>query len=254
MDIIKCNIFLMERGVMARHRVKSIYDAEKVMKELFVAVAESYRETGELKLTAKEFDMSALKIRKLLITAGAYHSDISDKVNELYMHGKTLAEIQTITKLSRSSVNGYLPYTKVVYKPEELSLNAERIRVYRRRQKAVTELTEELSYDNLWKAVVAFRDYPFHTASGLLFRYELKNGRNGTYNKELIVNRRKIIVWSTIKLAFNEAVKMQGAVVERYKTLGDNCEVSYIYPMFYRFGIIDVPEAVAKNMRLRHSR
>lgn len=55
--------------MMARPKKKPAYDAEKIMKELMAAVAESYEETGELKLTAEEFDMSALKIRKLLITA-----------------------------------------------------------------------------------------------------------------------------------------------------------------------------------------
>ncbi len=241
---------------MSRPRIKPTHNADKIMKDLLTVVVESYEETGELKLTAEEFDMSALKIRKLLITAGAYHNDISDEVNELYKRGKTLVEIQKITKLSRSSVNGYLPYTKVVYKPEELSLNAERIKVYRGRQKAVAKLAEDLNYEILWNAIVAFQNYPFHTASGLLFRYELKKGRNGTYNKELIVNMRKSsksIVWSTMKLAFDEANKMQGTVVERPKALGDIRGVSYIYPMLYRFGIIDVPEAVAKKMQLKHS-
>lgn len=108
---------------MPRPKKKPAYDAEKIMKELLVAVVESYEETGELKLTAEEFDMSALKIRKLLITAGAYSNDISDEVNRLYGMGKTVAEIQRITGLGKSSVNGYLPYMKAVYKPEELSLN-----------------------------------------------------------------------------------------------------------------------------------
>ncbi len=42
------------------------------MRELVAAAAESYEETGELKLTAEELGVSALKIRKLLITAGVY--------------------------------------------------------------------------------------------------------------------------------------------------------------------------------------
>ena len=50
------------------------------MKNLLDAVSESYEETGELKQTAAEFDMSPLKIRKLLITSGAYSNDISKVV------------------------------------------------------------------------------------------------------------------------------------------------------------------------------
>ena len=91
---------------MARPKKKPLYDAEKIMKELLKAVAESYDETGELKLTAEEFEMSLLKIRKLLITAGAYSNDISNDVIYLHEKGKTMTEIQEITGLGKSSVNG----------------------------------------------------------------------------------------------------------------------------------------------------
>lgn len=229
---------------MARPKKKPAYNAEKIMKDLMAAVVESYEETGELKLTAEEFDMSALKIRKLLITAGAYSNEISDEVNDLYSAGKTVAEIQRITGLGKSSVNGYLPYTKAIYKPEELSLNAERINVFRSRQQAVKKLAADMSEDKLWDAVVAFQNYPFHTATGLPFVYELKKGRNGDYNKKLIVSRRKeskTVVWSSVRLAFQKAVELQGKVVDRLKALGDIRGISYIYPMLYRFGIIEVP-------------
>lgn len=242
---------------MARLRTKPIYDAEKVMKELLEIVSASYEETGELKLTAEEFDMSALKIRKLLITAGVYHNDASDEVNRLYSKGKTPEEIANITGLGRSSVNGYLPYSKAIYKPEELSQNAERIKVFRNRQKAVAELQENISLDNLWKAVVVFQGYPFHTVSGLPFVYELKKGRGAEYNKELIVNRRKeskSIVWSSVKLVFYYALTMRGTVVDHPKALGDVRGVSYIYPLLYRFGIINVPTSVAEKMQLKRGR
>ncbi len=238
---------------MARPKKKPTYDAEKTMKELLKAVVESYDETGELKLTAEEFEMSPLKIRKLLITAGAYSNNVSDEVIFLYESGKSMAEIQRITGLGKSSVNGYLPYTKAIYKPDELSLNAERIKVFRDRQQAVKVLSVEMSEDHLWDAVIAFQKYPFHTATRLPFTYELKKGRNRAYNKELIINRRresKTVVWSSVMLAFQKAIERQGEVVERSKALGDIRGISYIYPMLYRFGIIDVPEHVSKKMIL----
>ena len=43
------------------------YDADKIMKELMAVVTDTYRETGELTLTAAEMSMSSLKVRKLLI-------------------------------------------------------------------------------------------------------------------------------------------------------------------------------------------
>lgn len=97
-------------------------------------MVEAYEENGELKLTAKEFEISELKVRKLLITADVYHNDLSEMVNCLYKEGHSVKEIQMLTGLGRSSVNGYLPYTKAVYKAEELSLNAEKIGMFRRRQ------------------------------------------------------------------------------------------------------------------------
>lgn len=233
---------------MPRPRKNPAYDADRIMKELMAAVAESYEETGELKITSEEFSMSALKVRKLLITAGAYSSEISDEVNMLYSQGKTMEQIQEITGLKKSSVNGYLPYTKMVYKPEELSLNAERLNVFRSRQRAVKTLMTEKDEQSLWNAVVVFQKYPFHTASGLPFAYTLKEERNGDYNRELLVNwrnRSKTLAWSSVRLAFHKALELQGTAVKCPEALGDIRGISYIYPILYRFGIIEVPEAVA---------
>ena len=54
---------------MARPKKRPHYDLDKIMKNLLDAVSESYEETGELKQTAVEFNISPLKIRKLLITS-----------------------------------------------------------------------------------------------------------------------------------------------------------------------------------------
>ena len=54
---------------MARPKKRPHYDPDKIMKNLLDAVSESYEETGELKQTAVEFNISPLKIRKLLITS-----------------------------------------------------------------------------------------------------------------------------------------------------------------------------------------
>ena len=48
---------------MGRPRKKPHYDSEIIMKELIDAVVESFEETGELKLTAAEFDMSPINIK-----------------------------------------------------------------------------------------------------------------------------------------------------------------------------------------------
>ena len=44
-------------------------------------------------------------------------------------------------------------------------------------------------------------------------------------------------------------VKEVGAMVERPKALGDIRGVSYIYGLFYRFGLINVPDEVKLKMK-----
>ena len=228
---------------MGRPSKKSNYDPQKVMKELMTAVCSIYEETGELKRTAEEIGLSPIKIRKVLVTAGIYENAVAEKVNRLYREGKSPAEIQEITGLGKSSVNGYLPYMKTPYKAKEVSLNAERIRTYRNRQNCVEQLKAEMTENALWEAVVLFQGYPFHTAAKyLLFSYELKICRNGTYNKELIISPRKeskTLTWSSIRLAFEKAKEKQGEIVPRPKALGDIRGISYVYAMFLRWGIVD---------------
>ena len=98
--------------------------------------------------------------------------------------------------------------------------------------------------------MVRFQNETFKTMSGLFFTYELKRGRDGEYTKELWVNRRensKSLAWSSVLLALGN-IKEVGTVVNRPKALGDIRGVSYIYGMFYRFGLISVPDIVNKSM------
>lgn len=159
----------------------------------------------------------------------------------------TMAALQ----LSRPSVTSYLPYEKGVYFPEEaeaanISAGAERQRHYR----AVVALRKNPYEENLWKCAVAFRGYKFKTLSGLPFTYKLKKGRGDEFTKELWIDHRegsKSLAWSSVMLAYHNIGKI-GEVVDRPKALGDIRGVSYIYGMFYRFGLIDVPEKVKEKM------
>lgn len=119
-------------------------------------------------------------------------------------------------------------------------------KIYKTR-KLRTEPTEE----HLWEVVLIYQKVKFKTYSGLPFSYEVRKGRNGQYTKELWIDRReksKSLAWSSVRLAFHN-IREMGAVVDRPKSLGDIRGVTYIYGMFYRFGLIDVPDDVKEKMK-----
>ena len=49
---------------------------------------------AQLKFLAEDFGMTPIKVRKMLITSGAYQTATSIKVNKLYTSGKSIREIQ----------------------------------------------------------------------------------------------------------------------------------------------------------------
>lgn len=234
-----------------RPKKKPEYNPEFQFKDFLQDLRAAYEELDSLRMLATELNISLLKLRKLLITAGIFTSDICTEVNELYLAGKKIPEIMELTGLSRASVHSYLPYTKGIYNAEEISLNAERCRAYRVRQELVRVLQKVPSEENLWQAIIAFQEYPFKTATGLSFHYKLKVGKDGAWNRELLIDRReksKSLAWSSVKLAFENSKKLSEEV-KKPKALGDIRGVSYIYPILWRFGLIRVPEDIEKKMR-----
>ena len=199
-----------------------------------------------------------LKGRKLLITAGVYESEVAEKVQDTFEeyretqnYKEAILSTANALQLSKASVTSYLPYKKGVYFPstaekEKISVGAERQRRYRAMKRWRADPTEE----NFWGVVLAYAGIKFKTYSGLPFSYEIKKGRNGEYTKELWIDRReksKSLAWSSVLLALKN-IKKVGEVVDRPKTLGDIRGVTYIYGMFYRFGLIDVPDEAKEKM------
>lgn len=229
---------------MARLPKKPHYNPEGIMQELINEVAALYTSAGEegslsIRQIADEFDMTLLKVRKLLITAGAFSSEICDQVLELWKNGKSISEIQSETGLSRASVHSYLPYTKTVYNAAEISLNAERIRLYRERKSAVhffQKIVKENSDTDflgeaLWKIVKVFENYPFYTMKGLRFTYSIKG------NEIFASRKEKSITRSTIMLAMKKAIELEYKVKgpKQLETFG----ASYLYPIFIKIGLIE---------------
>ena len=203
-------------------------------------------------------------MRKLLITAGVYESEVAEKVKNTFEEYRETKDYKTsilstanTLKLSKASVTSYLPYKKGVYFPstaekEKISVGAERQRRYRAMKRWRADPIEE----NFLDVVLAYAGVKFKTYSGLPFSYEIKKGRNGEYTKELWIDRRensKSLAWSSVRLALGH-IKKVGEVVERPKALGDIRGVTYIYGMFYRFGLINVPDEAKEKMKKAFSK
>lgn len=242
--------------------------AATLMNALLDEVVELWKseKAPELKVIAEEVEISPAKLRKLLITAGErdnnvyYDSPVAAQIRRLRSDGKSVKEIQQIMGLSYTSVQGYLPHTKLIYSLDTMSTECERIRLFRARQKAVEELNVHIGLPDqsvyLWKAVVAFQSYPFTTSChgnrpGTKFTYEVSKpttggGRRYTgenvegFGNELFITSggeqlKKSISRSTVDLALRTALEKE---IKGPKALGIPGAGSYLYPMFIRFGVI----------------
>ena len=189
------------------------------MQEFMAAVADAFGSYDDredttfpgLNAVATEFGITALKARKLLITAGVYSTALSRQVAELHASGVEISRIMKITGLSRASVHSYLPYSKIPYNLDELSANAERIRLYRERKKKCEEFrlslptlagqSKQEQEVALWKLLLYLQGCVFPTAKGLKFTYKIKGG-------EMFVNRKsKSITQATVFMAYHKAME-----------------------------------------------
>ena len=238
-----------------RKKLKPEYDAGKNLKEQMESAVALYDSEMSLQAIGEELGLNPIKVRKLLITADVYESEVAEKVKNTFEEYRETQDYKTsiistssTLQLSKASVTSYLPYQKGVYFPstekEKISVGAERQRRYRAMKRWKADSTEE----NFWSVVLAYAGVKFKTYSGLPFTYEIKKGKNGEYTKELWIDRReksKSLAWSSVLLALKN---IKGEVVDRPKALGDIRGVTYIYGMFYRFGLIDVPDKVKEKM------
>ena len=227
---------------MGRKKKNPKYDAEKIMRQFMDCVVDAYVSgknnslSGSLRQISDQFGITLMKTRKILITAGVYRTKISDQVFMLKESGMDISEIMKFTGLSRSSVHSYLPYTKIIYNVDELSLYAERCKTYRERKKAVEKLqmfnaeVSEKKRKQLWDTIELFEGYPFMSVKGLRFRYAV----NGN---EIMINRKKkAITRSSVDMAVKKVIKLNGEVAgpKKLGVFGS----SYLYSIFLRFGLI----------------
>ena len=233
---------------MSRTKKKPNYNPDQIMRDFMTVVADAFGSYDDrqdtappgLNAVAAELGITALKARKLLITAGVYSTALSRQIAELQSKKMKMDQIMSATGLSRASVHSYLPYIKIPYNLEELSVNAERIRLYRERRRKCVEFSTKLSTlarqpakeqeKELWNLLNDLQGCVFLTAKGLKFTYKIKGG-------EMFISRKsKSITQATVFMAFRMAMELEGAVAgpKKLGTFG----ASYLYPVFVRIGVI----------------
>ena len=224
---------------MERAKKNPEYNPERIMEQFTNCIVDVYRtgtDSNSLRKISEQFGITLMKTRKILITAGVYHTEISDQVNSLREDNWSISDIMKETGLSRSSVHSYLPYTKVIYNAEELSLYARRCRTYRKRKLAVQKLQScmgesmEMLGVVLWNTIKAFNGYFFETAEGERFCYSVSG------DEILISKRKESIIRVDVNLAVEEILELNGVVesLQNMKVPG----AGYLYPVFLRFGLI----------------
>lgn len=220
---------------------KKDYDAEKQFKKLLDTVDFVYESTKEIKTTADELNISPIKVKKLLITSGKLEYEETKQIQRLLSMGKKLTEIQKEMGLKISSINSYLPYTKVPYKDEEVSANADRCDLYRTRRRAV-EALETGGEEELWNAIAAFENYTFFTADGVKFKYCVSRDTNGNKKRELIINdgtkKSKHITWKAVMHVYGRVENMMYNVLVED---GLDCNIKYLLSIFARLGVLSAP-------------
>lgn len=224
---------------MGRAKKNPEYNPERIMEQFTNCIVDVYRtgtDSNSLRKISEQFGITLMKTRKILITAGVYHTEISDQINSLWEDNWSISDIMKETGLSRSSVHSYLPYTKVIYNAEELSLYARRCRTYRKRKLAVQKLQSCIGgsmgilEETLWNTIKVFSGYFFETSEGERFCYSVSG------DEILISKRKESIIRVDVNLAVEEILELNGVVesLQNMKVPG----AGYLYPVFLRFGLI----------------
>lgn len=217
-------------GKMLGRPRKKDYDAVEQFQRVLNTVVDVYSATGEINATAAELDMSSIKIKKLLITAGKLEYDETKQILRLVAYGKKLSEIQEEMGLGKSSINSYLPYTKAPYKEAEISANAERCNLYRKRKKAIEEIND---FESFWLCIGLFEGYPFLTVDGNKYTYECKDERILVSCKDIFFNRLEVeMVYKAVC-----GSKCEDAFCGLRRKDESVCGM-YLYPIFRRYGIV----------------
>ena len=159
------------------------------MDELIRAVADVYKNPEEgdadkngntrLAVLQKRFHLSALKVQKILVTAGVYEpvkaGTSFDEITWMRKQGKSVEEIVEATGYSNATVSACFPYTRSVYNADQsgadISSDAKRKRKQRNKKegkqmKMIDILQDHLTDASFWKAIQEHGGETFVSAEG----------------------------------------------------------------------------------------
>ena len=231
-----------------RPRKRPEYDHDKTMQEVLDRASSLFgepyddresRDTGapSINSVAKAMHTTLNRARKLLITAGCYSTEISRTIQKMAESGMTVSEIAERTKLSKPSVNSYLPYTKGVYNLAEKTLNADRAHTINIRKRACEQLTKNLDQPDeisaFWSAIDAFQGYPFKTAKGEHFKYSMND------DGMLIHKFNHTIPKATVEDAFRKYSSSQRKETSLCDDKLEDDGAPFLHSVFQRIGVVN---------------
>lgn len=258
---------------------------DQIIESFYSAVSDSYRSPGsgdevgdvpgrkKQELLAEEYEISRIKVRKILITTGDITYPQTQQIQALVKSGMSIGAVAEKMGISISSVNSLLPYSKGVY-GLDVSAAADRTQLYRARKQIILELKDAIQAGEwslkLWRAICLFQNYPFFTAGrkrkiegeaesgrgsapGKRFKYSVsKEGGAGgrhyegeavpSFGNEMWIStaegeKKKSISRSTVDRALHTVISLDGHVPGP-RALGLPGAGSYLFPVFVRFGLI----------------
>lgn len=98
-------------------------------------IAKCYRSNMSIKEIADYNGIDTHKVVKILVTKGVYSSETYDRIKDLRIEGKSDDEIAKILSIKRGTMNDYTPYKKGIYKWDDPTENALKIRKCRGKNK-----------------------------------------------------------------------------------------------------------------------
>ena len=202
--------------------------------------------------------LSTSKIRKILISGGAWTTERSREVQTMFsalLHGsptikpdQAVAIISEKLDISRATVTINLPYLNGVNGLDHRSPNALRCARYREKKKGNCEygsplyrlksLSPSRQEDELWNILIERQTNTYTTSGrgsipGKPFTYTIRGG-------EMFVSlKEKSLTKATVMMAFRKALEVQenDGFVKGPKRLG-TFGASYLYAIFLRLGFI----------------